>query len=340
MRFLRLLSTAAFGVLALTATANADTWRFGLEEIEGSVQYSYAERFKELVEKKSDGDISVQLLPYGKWGSTYSALYDAIQGGAIQLGFGSGALGGTVPESQLLNLNYIMPSDQWVTARGLNSDTFLKSQAWQQSFRARSLVPLAELPEGYQVWTANKPIHTPADIENLHIRVMDNSLLRATYKAYGASPTSIAYGELYSALQQGQAEGNIQPVFAHEEMAFYEVQKYMIFAQQSQFVATMMGNADWYDGLSDAQKAMIDEVTATLVREGYDIQTQYNKERLATIKNKSDIKIIELTDKQQAQFRKMAKPVRKTYVKEVGPRGQQSLNALLKAFKEAEKADS
>ncbi len=338
MRLNRFICAATFGFLAATTTTvNADTWRFGLEEIEGSVQHSYAERFKALVEEKSDGEIDVQLLPYGKWGSSYSALYDAIQGGAIQLGFGSGALGGTVPESQLLNLNYIMPSDQWVTAQGLNSDTFLKSKAWQESFRKRSLVPLAELPEGYQVWTTNKAINTPDDIENLGIRVMDNSLLRATYKAYGASPTSIAYGELYSALQQGQAEGNIQPVFAHEEMAFYEVQDYMIFAQQSQFVATLIGNADWYDGLSADQQKMIDSITKTLVREGHDIQTQYNEERLETIKEKSDINIVELTEAQRDAFRKKAKPVRQIYIDEVGARGEQSLNALLSAFDEAAK---
>src|SRR5699024_8529786 len=117
------------------------------------------------------------------------------------------------------------------------------------AFRQRNLVPLAELPEGYQVWTADRAIRTPEDMEGLNIRVMDNSLLRSTYQAYNASPTSIAYGELYSALQQGQAEGNIQPVFAHQEMGFYEVQDYMIFARQSQFVATLMGNAAWYDSL-------------------------------------------------------------------------------------------
>ncbi len=165
-----------------------ETWRIGLEEIEGSVQHRYAEQFKELVEEQSDGDITVQLLPYGTWGSTYSSLYDAVQGGAIQMGFGSGALGGTVPESQLLNLNFIMPADQLETTKVLNSDAFLKSEAWQQAFRQRDLVPLAELPEGYQVWTANKAIRAPADMKGVNIRVMDNSLLRSTYNAYGATP--------------------------------------------------------------------------------------------------------------------------------------------------------
>ena len=336
MHLRRLIGAATLGVFTLSTTAMAETWRFGLEEIEGSVQHRYAEQFEKRIEERSNGDIDVQLLPYGKWGSSYSALYDAIQGGAIQIGFASGALGGTVPESQLLNLNYIMPADQWRTAQALNSDTFLKSEAWQNAFRQRGLVPLAELAEGYQVWTANKAIRTPADMENLGIRVMDNTLLRSTYRAYGASPTSIAYGELYSALQQGQAEGNIQPVFAHQEMAFYEVQDYMIFADQSQFVATVIGNSDWYDGLSDEQRTMVDEVTRSLVNEGHDIQTRFNKERLDIIRDKSDIEIIELTEKERKAFEKMAKPVRKTFAKEVGAGGEASMKALLKAIKETE----
>lgn len=333
---MRLQKTICFavaaGLMTMAGAASAETWRFGLEEIEGSVQSKYAEEFKKLIEKKSDGDIKVQLLPYGKWGSSYSALYDAIQSGAIQIGFGSGALGGTVPESQLLSLNFVMPSDQLETVKVLNSDAFLQSDAWQESFKQRGLVPLAELTEGYQVWTSNKKIESPADMKNLHIRVMDNSLLRSTYRAYGASPISIAYGELYSALQQGQAEANIQPVFAHEEMGFYEVQKNMIFAKQSQFVATLMGNKDWYEDLSDDQRKMVKDVTGELVQTGNDIQTEFNEKRLKKIKAKSDINIIELSDKQRDKFREMAKPVRQTFADDVGERGKKALDILLKEY--------
>ncbi|HSH56416.1 MAG TPA: TRAP transporter substrate-binding protein DctP, partial [Halomonas sp.] len=277
-------------------------------------------------------EVTVDLLPYGSWGSTYSALYDAVQSGSIPLAFGSGALGGTVPESQLLSLHFVMPADQLKTAEVLNSPEFLKSDPWQEAFRERGLVPLAELTEGYQVWTTNEPIETPEDMAGLQIRVMDNSLLREAYKAYGAAPISIAYGELYSALQQGQAEGNIQPVFAHEEMGFYEVQDYMIFAKQAQFVATLMGNLDWYEGLDDEHQAMLDEVTAELIETGYDIQSEFNTTRLDTIKENSDITIIELNDEQREKFRELAKPVRDTFVEDVGERGKQALDILLEEF--------
>lgn len=195
-------------------------------------------------------------------------------------------------------------------------------------------MPIAELAEGYQVWTTNKEIREPKDMKGLKIRVMDNSLLREGYKAYGAAPITIAYGELYSALQQEQADGNIQPVFAHEEMGFYEVQDYMIFAKQSQFVATLMANEEWYDGLSDEQQSMLDDVTGELVQTGYDIQDKFNSERLETIKEKSDIEIIELTDEQRDKFREMAKPVRDSFVDDVGERGGKALDALLAAFDE------
>lgn len=76
----KLCAAAVFALVTATGVASAETWRFGLEEIEGSVQAKYAEAFKELIEEKSGGDITVQLLPYGKWGSSYSELYDAIKG--------------------------------------------------------------------------------------------------------------------------------------------------------------------------------------------------------------------------------------------------------------------
>lgn len=325
-------SLLGVGLIMLANAASAETWRFGIEETKGSVQYKYATEFKKRIESKSNGDINVQIFPYGQWGSVYSALYDAVQSGAIQIAFGSGALGSSVPESQLLSLNYVMPSDQWQTAKVLNSDKFLHSDAWEKSFTKRGLYPLANLAEGYQVWTTNKPVHEPADIDGLNIRTMDNSLLMDTYRKYGAAPSSIAYGELYSAMQQGQVEGNIQPVWAHENMGFYEVQDYIVFAKQAQFIAAMFSNHGWYEDLSADQQKMIQTTTDELVRYGYKTEQQLNEGRLQTIKDKSDIQIIRLTPQQQDKFSKLARPERKDFVEDVGQRGKKALNILLKAF--------
>ncbi len=329
------LTASAIGLgLALSAGASsAGTWRFGLEEITGSVQYEYADQFAELINEKTDGEVTVELFPYGTLGGL-TDIYVAAQGGAIQLAFGSGFPGGTVPESQIFSLNFILPEDEWVATQILNSEDFVDSEPFVTAFNNRGLEPIAIVPEGYQVWTANQPIRTPEDMEGLAIRVMDNRLLRETYSAYGAAPTTIEYGELYSALQQGQAEGNIQPVFAHEEMSFYEVQDYMIFANQAQFVATAMANLDWYEGLSDEHRQAIEETADELVRYIHEVQQELNTERLDTITENSDIEVIQLEPEERAEFRELSMPVRDTFRDMTGETGSELLDLLLAEVEE------
>ena len=331
-------AAAALGTVMAGSQAVAfenQQWRFGLEEIEGSVQYEYAARFAELMDEKTDGAVQVQLFPYGELGGL-TDIYELTQDGDIQLAFGSGFLGGTVPESQLFSLNFTLTDDEWTNTQILNSDDFLQSEPFQAAFRDRDLHPIAVVPEGWQVWTANRPIRTPEDMAGLAIRTMDNRLLRQTYQAYGADPVTVEYGELYSALQLGQAEGNIQPVFAHEEMGFYEVQDYMIFANHAQFIATFMGNRDWWDGLSDELKGVVHEAREELVEYIHDRQQQLNTDRLDTIRDNSDIEIIELTEDEREAFAERALPVQTTFVQMTGARGEELLDLLLGLVEEHE----
>ena len=341
MRLHRGICAAALGAAMVGSSVaqaiEAQTWRFGLEEIEDSVQYAYGARFAELMDERTDGAVTVQLYPYGQLGGL-TDIYDAVQSGAIQLAFGSGFLGGTVPESQLFSLNFILTEDEWTNTQILNSDEFLRSEDFQDSFRDRDLHPLAVVPEGWQVWTANTEIRTPEDFSGVAIRTMDNRLLRETYQAYGADPTTMEYGEIYSGLQLGQIEGNIQPVFAHQEMSFYEVQDYMIFANHKEFIATFMGNRDWYDGLSAELREIVHEVTAELVEYIHDVQQQLNEERLDIITDNSDIQIIELTSEERDAFRELSMPVRETFVDMVGERGERLLERLLELVEEHEES--
>lgn len=317
------------------ATGQVEVWRFGLEEIQGSVQFEYANRFAEIISEKTEGQVEVQLFPYGQLGGL-TDIYDQVQAGSIQLAFGSGFLGGTVPESQLFSLNFILTDDELFNTQILNDERFRKHDDLVDAFRDRNLHPLALVPEGWQVWTANKPIRSPDDFSGLAIRTMDNRLLRETYRAYGANPTTMEYGELYSGLQLGQLDANIQPVFAHQEMDFYQVQDYMIFANQAQFVATVMANSDWYDDLSDEHERIVEETVAELVTYIHEAQTRLNSERLDIITSNSDIEVIRLTPEERAVFRERSMPVRDVFVDMVGSRGGRLLTALLELVEEGE----
>ncbi|WP_150303402.1 TRAP transporter substrate-binding protein DctP [Pseudomonas saliphila] len=320
--------TAETGLEAQPETGQVEVWRVALEEIEGSVQYEYGAQFAELISEKTNGEVEVKLFPYGQLGGL-TDIYDQVQAGSIEMAFGSGFLGGTVPESQLFSLNFVLTDDEKKNAEILNHPDFRKHPDLIGAFNERDLHPLAIVPEGWQVWTANKPVRTPEDFEGLAIRTMDNRLLNETYSAYGADPTTMEYGELYSGLQLGQLDGNIQPVFAHQEMDFYQVQDYMIFANQAQFIATFMANQAWYENLSDERKDLIEEVVVELVPYIHDVQTRLNTERLDIITENSDIELIYLTAEERAAFRERSLPVRDVFVEMVGERGESLLNALL-----------
>lgn len=309
------------------------TWRFGLEEIEGSVQHEYAVRFGDIVEELSDGQVTVENFPYGQLGGL-TDIYEQTQDGDIQLAFGSGFLGGTVNESQIMSVHFIWSEDEEINNQVLNSDAFLKSDALIDSYRASGLHPIAMLPEGWQVWSANKEIRTPDDMEDLRIRVMDNRVLREQNKAYGADPTAVEYGELYSALQLGIADAAVQPMFAHQEMGFYEVQDYLINPRHLPFLASVMANADWYDGLNDEERELIEEARLQLVDEMHEVQQEFNQERLDQMTD--EIEYTELTTEEREAFIELAKPTRDVFVEETGERGEALMNIILEEVEKME----
>ncbi|MEB3733192.1 TRAP transporter substrate-binding protein DctP [Halopseudomonas pachastrellae] len=319
------------------AEVETETWGFALEEIDGSVQYEYGAKFAELIKEKTDGAVEVKLYPYGQLGGL-TDIYDQVQSGAVQFAFGSGFLGGTVPESQLFSLNFVLTDDEKTNTEILNDPAFRKNEDLVASYRDRGLQPLAIVPEGWQVWSANKAVRTPEDFDGLAIRTMDNRLLRETYSAYGADPTTMEYGELFSGMQLGQLDGNIQPVFAHQEMDFYKVQDYLIFANQAQFIATFMANSEWYDGLSQERKDVVEEAVVELVPWIHDVQTRLNTERLDIITENSDIELLYLTAEEREAFRERSLPVRDVFAEMVGERGTRLMNTLIEQVEQADAA--
>ncbi len=339
----RRLGTVAVGAALVLAACGDEPledaphpWRIALEEIEGSIQHVYARRFAEEIEARSEGRIQVDIYPYGALGQIED-IYEQLQDGAIHLAFGSGLLGNTVPESQLFSLHFVLSDDEQVNARALNNPEFLWSEPLQEAYRERDLQLLALVPEGWQVWSANRPILTPGDFRGTQIRVMDNRLLRETYRSYDADPTPMEYGELYSGLQLGLVDAAEQPYFAHYEMRFYEVQDYLISARHAQFIASFMASRVFYDHLPEEKRVMLREIAEDLVEWAHRSQQEINRERLEAMLQTGIVQL-ELTEEERWEFRERSLPVRAVFASEVGERGERLLEQLLDSVSRAEAA--
>jgi len=334
LRVLALLVTIA---LSACGSRDANTWRFAIEETRGSVQDAYAQQFAKLIEAKSGGKIKVIVYPYGALG-TSDQTTELLYNGSIQLVMASpGHLGKLIPEVQVFSLHYVFSGDDAVDNHAL-ADPELRA-SFNELYREKNFVLLSMYTEGAMVWTTNKAIRKPSDFDGVKMRTMTSPILLADYEAYGASPTPLPYGEVYSALQLNMIDGQVNPIFAIQEMSFYEVTSYLIFAGQAQFVTSAMTNAEFYDRLEPEERGWIDDSIAELQPYIFGVQQKLNRDRLQKIlADKPSLHVIHLTDAERAKFREASQSVHQGFASDVGPSGRRILDQLEAAVSRAAEA--
>jgi tripartite ATP-independent transporter DctP family solute receptor len=323
------------------ATASADQpviqWRFAIEETIGSVQHQYAMKFKELIEERSDGKIKVTIYPYGTLG-TSDQITELVDMEVVQFAMASpGHLGKLIPEVQVFLLHFLFSDNDEINNQVLNKDPRLQ-KTFEKLYARKDLKLLSIFSEGWQVWTTKQPVHKPEDFAGVKMRVMTSPLLIAAYKAYGASPTPLPYSEVYSALQLNMIDGQENPVFAIQEMNFYEVTNWMIFARHAPFITTAVTNREFFDALPPERQELVTGVVSDLNDYILQVQREFNHKRLNLIrKNKPKLKIItELTPEAREAFRQASQPVRDQFIEMTGEDGRQLLEQLKQTVKEYE----
>jgi tripartite ATP-independent transporter DctP family solute receptor len=180
-----------------------------------------AEYFKKLVEEKTQGRVEVQIFPSSQLGNE-RAILEGMKMGSIEMGvITSGALSGFVPEYAVLDLGYLF-KDVDEAMNVLNGPI---GEEFSQKMVDNGIRNLGTLRYGFRSVYANKPINSPEDLKGMKIRTMENPAHMDIFKALGANPTPMGYGELYTALQQKVVDGaeNLPDLFYNSK--HYEVAK-------------------------------------------------------------------------------------------------------------------
>ncbi|MGB5986921.1 MAG: TRAP transporter substrate-binding protein DctP, partial [Desulfobacterales bacterium] len=204
-------------------------------------------------------------------------------------------------------------------------------------YQKNQLELLSIIEEGWQIWTANKPLRKPADFEGITFRVMSSPFLITAYRLYGAYVITVPYDEIYYNLELGRIDAETQPFFAIQEMKFYEVQDYMIKANQLPFICTFVANHEFIKALPGDIRVLIDDAIESADEYIFDLEPRLNEERKQMIMNaKPTIKYIELTDEEIALFKERAQPLREKYLKMGGEGAREVLDAVINDIKWAE----
>lgn len=301
--------------------------RLAHEESEGEYQHLFATKFKELVEERSEGRVLIDVYPVGQLGDSTNQV-ELLQTGAVELAINNpGASATIIPEANIFSLHFFMPSEKEKINTILHEGEGI--QYLNELYESQNMHPINWTPQGYMIWTANKPLRTPDDFKGFKIRTMAAPVISKSYEAYGATPVAIPYMELYSALQLKMADGQVNPINNTEIMKFYEVQNYLTLSYQDCFVSTLCANKDFWTGLDDETKKIMEEAVLETNDYMFDVQNKGEEASLQIMRDYG-MEIIDLTDEERNAFKTIAENSRNIYTDLVGPTGQELLDLFQK----------
>ncbi|UYG06553.1 TRAP transporter substrate-binding protein [Halomonas sp. M4R1S46] len=211
--------------LALSGNVMAETWKMALGDAAGGTQYELGTAFADLVEEKTEGEVTIDLFPNGQLGSEQDTVNNASMG---LLDLSVLAINNITPFSPtvgVMTLPYVIqgPEDARILTQG-----DIGEELTQNTIRDAGVRILGWAYSGCRRLTNSaKPVATPADLEGLVIRVPKNEIMISAYQAWGVNPNPLAWSETFTALQQGVVDGQDNPYITIDAMKFYEVQDYV-----------------------------------------------------------------------------------------------------------------
>jgi tripartite ATP-independent transporter DctP family solute receptor len=304
-------------------------WRFVVEETQGQVQYEYAQEFADLVDEKSGGALDIDVYEFGALGSEVDQVEQLTQGIVEFAIISPGFTGTLVPEGNIFALQFLFTDDQELNQEILNESEAINEQL-VPLYEEQGILPLSFWTEGAMQWTGNSPLQTPDDFQGFQMRTQESPLILESYEAYGANPTAMSWGELYTGLQQGAVDGQENPIFFIADANFNEVQDYMTISNHNMYVTMTTVNPDFYNGLDEDVQQIIDESVEEMRERGFEIQEEQNNEFLSQIEDDEDnpTEITELSEEERDAFRELALPVRDYFRENGGDQAEEILDTL------------
>lgn len=213
-------------------------------------------KFAELLDEKSGGRIQMNSFHAGQLGSERD-LVEGMQLNTVQVAvITSAPLAGFTDAYLIFDLPFMFASVE--EARYLCDSEI--GQEMLGSLEDKGVKALAFMENGMRNITNSKhPIVEPDDMDGIKIRTMENPMHMEAFAALGADPTPMAFGELFTGLQQKAIDAQENPLVVIHANNFFEVQKYLSMTGHLYSPAPLMMSKEFYDSLPEDLQAVVDE---------------------------------------------------------------------------------
>jgi C4-dicarboxylate-binding protein DctP len=315
----RILAAAAAGLAALTLStaALADepvVIKFSHVVAENTPKGQMANRFKALVEEKTDGSVVVEVYPSSQLFSDDKVL-EAMLLGDVQMA--APALSKFSRYTDVLAL-YDLPflfQDMDAADRFQQSE---QGQAMLDSVSKKGLIGLGYLHNGMKQLSCSKPLRVPEDAKGLKFRIMASDVLEAQFEALDAAPLKKPFSEVFTLLQTRAIDGQENSWSNIYSKKFFEMQPYITETNHGLLDYMVVTPKEFWMGLSDEHRAHVQEALDEALAFGNQIAGERAREDKQTIAESGRSEIIELTPEERAQWVDAMQPVWKHFEKEIG----------------------
>lgn len=215
-----------------------------------------ATKFAELVEAGTNGAYKIEIYPNGSLGDE-PAMLESMQIGTLDAAIiTSGPFVNFAPDMGVLDMPFLFSSNE-DAYKILDGDI---GQELLGKLEGANLKGLAYAERGFRNLTNSvRPVKTAADIAGLKIRVMENEVYTATFKALGVNAVPMAWSEALTALQQSTIDGQENPVNVLYSYKLWETQKYCTMTRHAYASAIITMSLDVFNSLpADVQQVFLD----------------------------------------------------------------------------------
>lgn len=273
------------------------------------------------IEQKTGGRVKFDVFPEAAIGGEREMIEGA-RIGTVDIALTTSAvLGNFAPQMKLFDLPFLF-KDREDAIKVLDGPI---GQKLLDSMTDKGLIGLAFWENGFRNFTNSKrPINKPEDLKGLRMRTMENPIHLDAWKALGASPTPMAWAEVYTALQQGTVDGQENPLAIIFTNRIYEVQKYLAMTNHNYSPMVLLVSKKLWDTFPADIKTAFKELARSNANVERGMLKQAEDKYLEDMKKAG----VNVTYPDTAPFRERVKPVYDKYSKEIGV---DIINQILKA---------
>lgn len=241
----------------------------------------------ERLKEKSAGKMSLDIYPSQQLGSERECL-ELLQIGSLGMTkVSTGVLENFAPQLKVFGLPFLFrdAEHRFAVLEGEIGEKLLSSSIPQR------LKGLTFYDAGSRSFYTKEPVETPEDLEGLKLRVMESQTAMNMVKNLGGSPTPIAWGELYTALQQGVVDGAENNLPSFYLSHHYEVCKYFVVDEHTALPDELLISTLIWNDLSEEEQKWVKEAADESLEFEKKIWHEAEMEALAEIK-KAGVEVI------------------------------------------------